>query len=77
MTRNQLPADVPSSTLTRHAIGRFVYLGDLNSSPEDKMAPRFVICGLDKQTDDVVRLLPSADEHEVSINEIYDSLPLF
>jgi hypothetical protein len=41
------------------------------------MVLRFVSRVLEKQTNDVVRLLPSADEHEVSINDIYDSLPLF
>jgi hypothetical protein len=67
VTRNQPPANVPSSTLTRHAIDRSLYHNDPNNSPEDRMVLRYVSRGLDKQTDDVVRLLPSDNKHEVSI----------
>jgi hypothetical protein len=49
------------------SIDPYIYHNDPNNSPEDRMVLRYVIRGLDKQTDDVVRLLPSTDEHEVSI----------
>jgi hypothetical protein len=41
------------------------------------MVMRYVSRGLDKHGDDVTQLLPSANEHEVSINEKNDSFPLF
>jgi hypothetical protein len=42
------------------------------------MVMRYISRGLDKHTDDdVTRLLPSANEHDVFINEIYDGFPLF
>jgi hypothetical protein len=51
VTRNRPPANVFSSTLTRHAINRSVYHSDPNNSPEDRMVLRYVGRGLDKHTD--------------------------